>query len=321
MDEIRGSQSDAPGSCYYTWVQKWKGLKPGEEIPSVDTIRANRFQKDEATASERFEQDVIENGGDPKFLRNQLVQKWVVPYWKSDTGEPMAWCCICTKEAWSPVHFYSTGHLKHCMSNPQTWEATWQYPKKCFTCVGDFDQGPESMPEVSLMALQDCPQSMLDWATSHLKLSKKPGNGEAASSNGRNLDVKTEDLMELLDSAEKRFDDTYLDISTQLNLICTQIDVQGQFIGLLEGQVAQYQDQMREQNHSEAIVRDLFDKQREQNRKLMHEISMLKDNMSVASQKILDLETNNEKSTQKILEMKNEKSTSSCFSGVMNWCR
>ena len=116
-------------------------------------------------------------------------------------------------------------------------------------------------------------------------------------------------------------DDKVLDISTQLDLHCTQIDVQGQFIGLLEGQVATYQEKMREQNHSEAIVRDLFDKQREQNRKLMHEISMLKDNMSVASQKILDLETNNEKSTQKILEMKNEKSTSSCFSGVMNWCR
>jgi hypothetical protein len=112
-----------------------------------------------------------------------------------------------------------------------------------------------------------------------------------------------------------------LDISTQLDLHCTQIDVQGQFIGLLEGQVATYQEKMREQNHSEAIVRDLCDKQREQNRKLWHEISMLKDNMSVASQKILDLETNNEKSTQKILEMKNEKSTSSCFSGIMNWCR
>ena len=313
MDEIRGSQSDAPA-----WVHKWKGLKPREEIPSVDTIRAHKFQKDEATSNERFEQDVVENAGDPKFLRNQLVQKWVVPYWKSDSGVPMAWCCICSKEAWSPVHFYSTGHLKHCMSNPQTWEATWQYPKKCFTCVGDFHQGPESMPEVGLMALQDCPQSMLDWAASHLKLSKKPGNGKAASSNGRNLDVKTEDhFWEILDKAEKMLDDKVLDISTQLDLHCTQIDVQGQFIGLLEGQVITAK--MREQDHSEAIVRA----QKEQNRKLWHEISTLKDNMSVASQRILDLETNDEKSTQKILdlEMKNEKSTSGCFSGIMNWCR
>ena len=147
---------------------------------------------------------------------------------------------------------------------------------------------------------------------------------EAASSNGRNLDVKTEDhFWKIRDKAEKMLDDKVLDISTQLDLHCTQIDVQGQFIGLLEGQVATYQEKMREQNHSEAIVRDLFDKQREQNRKLWHEISTLKDKMSVASQRILDLETNDEKSTQKILdlEMKNEKSTSSCFSGIMNWCR
>ena len=178
------------------------------------------------------------------------------------------------------------------------------------------------MPEVGLMPLQDCPQSMLDWAASHLKLSKKPGNGKAASSNGRNLDVKTEDhFWEILDKAEKMLDDKVLDISTQLDLHCTQLDVQGQFIGLLEGQVATYQEKMREQNHSEANVRELFYKQSEQNRKLWHEISMLKDNMSVASQKILELETNNEKSTQKILEMKNEKSTSGCFGGIMNWCR
>ena len=84
---------------------------------------------------------------------------------------------------------------------------------------------------------------------------------------------------------------------------------------------------MREQNHSEAQWRKLFDKQSEQNQKLWHEISMLKDNMSVANQKSLDLETNNEKSTQQILEMKNEKSGSSGprqhwpLAGCMNWCR
>ena len=190
MDEIRGTQSDEPRSCIYTWVQKWKGLRPGEEILFVDTIRANRFQKDEATASERFEQDVIENGGDPKFLRNQLVQKWVVPYWKSDSGEPMAYCCICSNEAWSPVHFYSKHHLKHCMSNPQTWEATWKYPRSNFTCVGDFEEGPETMHPDDLMAIPDCPTAMLEWAATHLKMSKKPGNNEAASSN---LDVQTQE--------------------------------------------------------------------------------------------------------------------------------
>ena len=31
MDEIRGTP-DEPRSCTYTWVQKWKGLKPGEKI-------------------------------------------------------------------------------------------------------------------------------------------------------------------------------------------------------------------------------------------------------------------------------------------------
>ena len=123
--------------------------------------------------------------------------------------------------------------------------------------------------------------------------------------------------MDILDQAEKIYDDKVLDICSQLDLQSEQLEFQAHFIGLLEGQVITAK--MREQDHSEAIVRA----QKEQNRKLWHEISTLKDKMSVASQRILDLETNDEKSTQKILdlEMKNEKSTSSCFSGIMNWCR
>ena len=328
MDEIRGSKSNTPA-----WVRKWKGLQPQEKNPSVDTLRVHRFQKDEATANDRFEQDVIENSGDPQFLRNQLVQKWAVPYWKNDSGVPMAYCCICNKEAWSPAHFYSTGHLKLCLTNPQTWEATWHYPKKCYTCVEDFHRGPESLPEPDLILLQDCPASMLDWAIAHLELSEKPRYGKAASSNGRNVDDKTEDhLLEILGKAEKMFDDKVLSTSEELDLHCSQIDMQGHFIVLLQDEVAKYQEKMREQNHSQAQWRKLFDKQYEENQKLWHEISMLKDANQTRGSWMS--ETNNEKSTRQILEMKNEKSGSSelvplkqrtqaawPLAGCMNWCR
>ena len=276
--------------------------------PPVDKNRANSFSKDDDSANERFEQDVVENDGNPLFLRNQLVQKWVVPYWKSDSGEPMAYCCICSNEAWSPVHFYSKHHLKHCMSNPQTWEATWKYPRSNFTCVGDFEEGPETMHPDDLMAIPDCPTAMLEWAATHLKLSKKPGNNEAASSN---LDVQTQEhfLMDILDKAEKIYDDKVLDICTQLDLQSEQLDLQSNFIGLLEGQVITAK--MRGQDEGAAIVRA----QKEQNRKLWHEISTLKDKLSAASH---DISTLKEKMSVAD-EKKNEKST--CFSGIMRWCR
>ena len=64
----------------YTWVKKWKGLEPGQEIPPVDMFRALKFQNDGGDANERFDQDVVENDGIPKFLCNQIAQEWVVPY-------------------------------------------------------------------------------------------------------------------------------------------------------------------------------------------------------------------------------------------------
>ena len=105
--DLAAASAKEPGSSIYTWVDKWKGLRPGQEIPPVDIIRALKFQQDGGEAQDRFELDVVENDGDPKFLRNQLVQKWVVPWSKKDTGYPMAWCCICGNEAWPPAHFYS----------------------------------------------------------------------------------------------------------------------------------------------------------------------------------------------------------------------
>jgi len=280
--------------------------------PPVDKNRANSFSKDDDSANERFEQDVVENDGNPLFLRNQLVQKWVVPYWKSDAGEPMAYCCICSNEAWSPVHFYSKHHLKHCMSNPQTWEATWKYPRSNFTCVGDFEDGPETMHPDDLMAIPDCPTAMLSWAATHLKLSKKPGNNEAASSN---LDVQTQEhfFQDILDQAEKIYDDKVLDICTQLDLQSEQLDLQSNFIGLLEGQVVTAKT--RGQDEGASMLRA----QKEVNRKLWHEIRTLKDKTMAASQRILDLETALEEKMSVADEKKNEKCT--CFSGIMRWCR
>ena len=309
FDEPR--QSDEPFSDFFNWIKKWKGLKPDERVPACDKERANRFQQDEDSANARFEQDLLQNDGDPKFLRNQLTQKWVVPWWKSEATEPMAFCCICGKEAWTPVHFYSREHLKNCLSTPQNWEATWKYPKKCFTSVFDFNTAvPEFMCEESLMDLQDCPQNMSDWAQQHLKLSKKPHSGEASSSKQGNQRVSTGDMMEILDGVERRFDDTLVEIVMQLDVSCTQIDHQGKFIEYLEGQ---YKNQMSEQSHSGVTVRELCGKQGAENHKLWHEISTLKDTQKILDQKIVDLE-------QKILE---KKSPSSCFSGVMSlsWCR
>ena len=121
----------------YTWVHKWKGLRPGQQVPPVDKIGALKFQKLEkgSDANERFDLDVAENNGDPKFLCNQLLQIWVVPWWKNDSGYPLPWCAICGAEAWSPVHFFSKHHLKAGLSNPKTWQATWKYPLKCYKCV------------------------------------------------------------------------------------------------------------------------------------------------------------------------------------------
>ena len=69
----------------YTWVHKWKGLRPGQQVPPVDLMRALKFQqleKSGSDANERFDLDVVENNGHPQFLCNQLLQIWVVPWWK-----------------------------------------------------------------------------------------------------------------------------------------------------------------------------------------------------------------------------------------------
>ena len=76
----------------------------------------------------------------------------------------------------------------------------------CYKCVEDFQKAPEGASPEELMALQDCPESMMAWAASHLKLAMKLGSGEAASSNVRNLDVRKEDQLasDILDEADRR---------------------------------------------------------------------------------------------------------------------
>ena len=318
------SLAEEPGCCIYTWVDKWKGFKRGQAIPPVDIIGAQKFQTGGGDAHDRFETDVVDNDGNPMFLRNQLLQKWVVPYWKKESGFAMAWCCICGSEAWTPVHFYSNKHLKGCILNPKTWEATWKCPTKYHTCVEDFHAGPEGSSPEDLMALQDCPEAMMNWAGENLKLSKKPGSGEAASSNGRNLDVRREDQLvsEILEEADRRLAEQVFELATQIDLQTQQIWIQADFISLLESRICDYHKMMMEKGQ---IVdshtckwSEWSSKQTEEKQKVWHKIGLLEEALEEAKnqnkdnmrQMIPDLETKHEKSK-----------TSGCFSGIMNWCR
>ena len=131
-------------------------------------------------------------------------------------------------------------------------------------------------------------------------------------------------VSEILEEADRRLAEKVFELATQIDLQTQQIGHQGNFIGFLESQIVDYHKMMKEKNkdHSEAIRqwRDCLSKVTGEKDKLWNKIGLLqesledvekqnKDNMSVMKQKILDLETKNEKSK-----------TSRCISGIMSWC-
>ena len=132
-------------------------------------------------------------------------------------------------------------------------------------------------------------------------------------------------VSEISEEADRKLTEKVFELATHIDLQTQQIGHQGNFIGLLESQVLDYHKMMKEKkkDHSEAMRqwRDWSSKQTKEKEKLWNKINKLgealeeaetqnKDNMSMMRQKILDLETKNEKSK-----------TSCCISGIMNWCR
>ena len=115
----------------------------------------------------------------------------------------MAYCLLCGKEGWSPLHFFSNEHLKNCTMHPNTWKATWKFPRN-YTDVDDFQKAPVGISRVELMELEDCAHSMISWAGTNMKLRKKPGSEKPVS----NLDVKREDelVCEILDDTKMRLE-------------------------------------------------------------------------------------------------------------------
>ena len=231
--QFAAANAPEPG---YTWVAKWKGLQPGEEVPAVDTKMAREFQTKEfgENTIDKFQKDFSQNSGNPLFLRNQLKQRWCVPYFKQDQGWPMAYCLLCGKEAWSPAHFYSLVHLKNCLSNPKSWEATWKYPQSRipYTSVDDFEQGPHWCTEDELWDLQDCPGIMVDWASANWHLSSKPKLDSPIDSG-----CSRRASSAIMEEPDKQID-FFIE---QMELGAEQITFQANYIELLEKKFSDYE--------------------------------------------------------------------------------
>ena len=124
-------QLAAANAPEYTWVDRWKGLSRGGQIPLVNSHQAQQFQNQAGDAQQKFQTDFEEGRGDPKFLRNQMLQRWVLPHVKPSSGVPIPWCAACGKEGWNPSNYFSDGHLKVVQTNPEAWENQWKFPKGC----------------------------------------------------------------------------------------------------------------------------------------------------------------------------------------------
>ena len=146
---------------------------------------------------------------------------------------------------------------------------------------------------------------MVEWASEHLKLNKKPNkpcSAEAAASSSKAFGVKLLDN-QLLEEAEKRFEERVFELATQMDLQTSQIGHQSYFIGILERKMGDYQNQIK---GLEVDSRQWRDK-----------VNMLEDSLQRLEQNWWNnlRQAVNDLVNEKKNEKKNE--TSGCF----NWCR
>ena len=176
----------------------------------------------------------------------------------------------------------------------------------------------------------------MEWAKKNLRLPVKPGSCTAASADDGDDDtVDWESVNQLLDEVEERHEQRLNELVTNMNAQYEQLEMQKDFIGLLESKIGdlstaglEWRDfvsmmteekkklwkninemrkalqEAQKQNHETGNQNHEMGKALQEAQKQNHENM---DNISVMTQKILDLE---KKST-----------TNNCFSGCFNWCR